>query len=371
MGDERSPMTADAQHIRFCTSRDGVRIAYAVTGDGPPLVRTATWLGHLEYEWQNLIRRPTLEELSRHYSLVRYDQRGCGLSDRHVENISFEAWVGDLETVVEAAGLRRFSLLGASQGCAIAIAYAARFPDKVSHLMLCGGYALGRLKRDLSERQREEARTLIKLIELGWGKETAEFRQVFTMQFMPDATQGQQRAFDEWQRMSTSPENAVRIVGALDLIDVREDAARIRCPTIVLHARGDARIPFDEGRRLAALIPGARFVPLESRNHALLSSEPAWRQFVDEVVAFPKTAIADSSASGRLPALTDRESAVLELIAQGVDNGRIAAALSLSEKTVRNYVTSLFDKLQVSTRSQAIVLAREAGYGHAVSRPPH
>lgn len=173
-------MAIAAQHIRFCTTDDGVRLAYAVTGEGPPLVRTATWLSHLEYEWLNPIRRPTLDVLSRHFSLVRYDQRGCGLSDWNVQNISFEAWVEDLDTVVRAAGLHRFSLLGGSQGCAIAIAYAARYPEKVSHLMLYGGYAVGKLKRDSSERQRDEARTLIKIIELGWGKETREFRQVFT-----------------------------------------------------------------------------------------------------------------------------------------------------------------------------------------------
>jgi len=363
-----SPKTAAAQHVRFCTSRDGVRIAYAVTGEGPPLVRTATWLSHLEYEWQNLIRQPALEELSRHFTLIRYDQRGCGLSDRSPEDISFKAWVDDLDAVVRAASLSRFSLLGGSQGCAIAIAYAAQYPDKVGHLMLYGGYALGKLKRDLSERQREEARTLVKIIELGWGKETTEFRQVFTTQFMPDATHEQQRAFDEFQRMSTSPENVVRIITQFDLIDVRELATKVRCPTLVLHARGDTRVPFEEGRRVAALIPGARFVPLESRNHILLSEEPAWRQFMDEIAAFPKTAKQSIALPPRLTSLTDRERAVLELIAQGLDNGRIASALSLSEKTVRNYVTSILDKLQGSSRPQAIVIARDAGYGHALSK---
>jgi len=367
-------MASEAQHIRFCMTRDGVRLAYAVTGVGPPFVRTATWLGHLEYEWQNPIRRPTLDVLSRHFSLVRYDQRGCGLSDWNVQNISFEAWVEDLDMVVRAAGLHRFSLLGASQGCAIAIAYAARYPEKISHLMLYGGYAVGKLKRDLSERQREEARMLVKIIELGWGKETAEFRQVFTTQFMPDASLEQQRAFDEFQRMSTSPENVVRIISQFDAIDVRDLAAKVRCPTLVLHARGDARVPFEEGRRVAALIPGARFVPLEGRNHILLSSDPAWRQFVDAVAAFPQTATPQSSDTHfaqRLSVLTGRERGVLELIAQGRDNTHIAQVLSLSEKTVRNYVTSIFDKLQVTSRPQAIVLAREAGYGHASLQPPH
>lgn len=363
-------MASETQHIRFCTTRDGVRLAYAVTGEGPPLVRAATWLSHLEYEWQNPIRRPTLDVLSHHFTLVRYDQRGCGLSDWDVKDISFEAWVDDLDTVVRAAGLHRFALLGASQGCAIAIAYAARYPEKVGHLVLYGGYAVGKLKRDLSERQREEARTLIKIIELGWGKETTEFRQVFTTQFMPDASLEHQRAFDEFQRISTLPENVVRIISAFDVIDVREMAARVRCPTLVLHTRGDVRVPFEEGRRVAALIPGARFVPLESRNHVLLSSDPAWRQFVDEVVAFPQTARGvEAAAVDRLAALTERERAVLELMAQGHDNNHIARVLSLSEKTVRNYVSHIFDKLQVQSRPQAIVLARESGYGHPAAPP--
>jgi pimeloyl-ACP methyl ester carboxylesterase/DNA-binding CsgD family transcriptional regulator len=349
---------------------DGVRLAYALTGSGPPLVRTATWVGHLEYEWQNIVRRPTLDVLARHYTLLRYDQRGCGLSDWEVGTISFDAWVEDLDTIVRAASLRRFALLGASQGCAIAIAYAARHPQKVSHLLLYGGFALGRLKRDIGERELEEARTLIKIIELGWGKGTPEFRQVFTTLFMPEADSEHQRAFDELQRMSTSPANAARIVREFDHIDVQAEAAKIRCPTLVLHARGDARVPFEEGRRVASLIPGARFVPLEGRNHVLVSSEPAWREFLDEVVAFARTPQprGGHAAKRALPSLTARERSVLELIAQGHDNGHIARTLSLSEKTVRNYVTALLDKLQVATRAQAIVLAREEGFGYGT--PP-
>jgi pimeloyl-ACP methyl ester carboxylesterase/DNA-binding CsgD family transcriptional regulator len=359
------------QHVRFCETSDGTRLAYAVGGHGAPLVRTANWVSHLEYEWHNEVRRPTLEALTQRFTLLRYDQRGCGLSDWNPKNISFDLWVEDLNAVVDAAGMRRFSLLGSSQGCAIAIAYAARYPDRVTHLMLYGGFVLGRLKRDLTEQQREEARTLIKIIELGWGKGTPEFRQVFTTQFMPDATLDQQRAFNELQRISTSPENAARIVSQFDSIDVRSAAAKIRIPTLVLHARGDARVPFEEGRRMAALIPGARFVPLESRNHVLFSSEPAWQQFIDEVLSFPASIAqeaADAEASV-FSSLTGREKAVLELVAQGRKNSEIARSLSLSEKTVRNYLTIICDKLAVSGRSQAIVLAREAGFGFRSRRP--
>jgi pimeloyl-ACP methyl ester carboxylesterase/DNA-binding CsgD family transcriptional regulator len=359
------------QHVRFCETADGTRLAFAVGGHGPPLVRTANWVSHLEYEWGNEVRRFTLEALTRRFTLLRYDQRGCGLSDWNVENISFDVWVEDLNAVVDAAGFRRFALMGSSQGCAIAIAYAARYPERVTHLMLYGGFVLGRLKRVLTEQQREEALTLIKIIELGWGKGTPEFRQVFTTQFMPDATLDQQRAFNELQRVSTSPENAVRIVSQFDGIDVRKAAAQIRVPTLVLHSRGDARVPFEEGRRMAALIPGARFVPLESRNHVLFHTEPAWQQFVDEVISFPADTAADSRAleTPLVSSLTAREKAVLELVAQGRRNSEIARTLSLSEKTVRNYLSVICDKLQVSGRSQAIVLAREAGFGFQPRRP--
>jgi pimeloyl-ACP methyl ester carboxylesterase/DNA-binding CsgD family transcriptional regulator len=361
------------QHVRFCTAADGTQIAYAVSGQGDPLVRTANWVSHLEYEWQNEVRRPVLEALTRAFTLVRYDQRGCGLSDWNVEHICFDAWVDDLDAVVRATGLRRFALMGSSQGCAIAIAYAARHPEKVTHLMLYGGFVLGRLRRDPTERQREEARTLIKLIELGWGRGTPEFRQVFTTQFMPEATVAQHRAFDELQRISTSPENAVRIVSEFDQIDVRDLAARVRAPALVLHSRGDARVPFEEGRRMAGLIPGARFVPLESNNHVLFATDPAWQRYIDEILAFPRSTAGDArqGTAHALPELTAREQAVLELLAQGRSNPEIARALGLSEKTVRNYVSTLFDKLQVSSRPEAIVLAREAGFGFAPLRPAH
>jgi len=358
-------MATANQHVQFCETRDGTRLAYAVAGNGPPLVRTANWVSHLEHEWQNEVRRPTLEALTGRFSLLRYDQRGCGLSDWDVENISFDVWVEDLNAVVDAAGFHRFSLFGSSQGCAIAIAYAARYPERVTHLMLYGGFVLGRLKRDPTEQQREEARTLIKIIELGWGKDTAEFRQVFTTQFMPDASLEQQRAFNELQRVSTSPANAARIVSEFDSIDVRVLASNVRAPTLILHARGDGRIPFEEGRRMAALIPGARFVPLESRNHVLFSTEPAWQHFIDEIVSFPDTTSRRKQdvRAPQLSVLTAREQAVLELVAQGRNNADIARALSLTEKTVRNYVSAILDKLQVSSRAEAIVAAREAGFG--------
>ena len=274
------------QQIRFCISPDGVRLAYATSGEGPPLVKAANWLSHLEFDWNSPVWRHWLTGLSEHCTLVRYDERGCGLSDWDFESFSFEAWVQDLETVVNALGVERFPLLGISQGGPVAVAYAVRHPEKVSHLILYGSYARGRLKRAHTPQQREEADLVLKLTEIGWGKNNSAFRQVFTAGFIPESTAEQMRWFNDLQRMSTSPENAVRFQQVFSEIDVRHLAPRVTAPTLVLHAREDAAVAFDEGRLLAALIPGARFVPLESKNHILLEHEPAWQRFLAEVYAF-------------------------------------------------------------------------------------
>ena len=274
------------QEIRFCISQDGVKLAYARVGNGPPLVKAANWLSHLEYEWQSPVWRHWIEGLSRHHTLIRYDERGCGLSDWNVGELSLEAWVSDLEAVVDAAGLERFPLLGISQGGAIAITYAVRHPEKVSHLILYGAYTRGKLRRNLSPAQEEEIMTLIQLIKVGWGKENPVFRQVYTSLFMPEGTPEQHAWFNELQRVSSTPETAARIVTGFGEIDVRQLATAVSAPTLILHATGDARVPFDEGRLAASLIPGARFVPLESKNHLLIETEPAWGQFLEEVEGF-------------------------------------------------------------------------------------
>jgi pimeloyl-ACP methyl ester carboxylesterase/DNA-binding CsgD family transcriptional regulator len=354
------PMPIARQRIRFCTSRDGVRIAYAAAGEGPPLVKAANWLTHLEFDWNSPVWRGWLTELSRDRTLVRYDGRGCGLSDWEVPKLSFETWVSDLETVVEAAGVKRFPLLGMLGGASVAIAYAARHPDRVSRLILHGGFARGRFRRKPSPQQREVDETMARLVELGWGRENPAFRQLFTSQFIPDGTAQQHRWFNELERVSTSPENAARILRVLYQVDVTALARKVACPTLVLHSTGDARVPFDEGRLTASLIPGARFVPLESRNQILLEQEPAWRRWVEEVRTFAPVEPLGGAAFG---ALTRRELELLELIAQGLDNAQTAALLSLSEKTVRNHITNIFAKLKVESRAQAIVLARDAGYG--------
>jgi pimeloyl-ACP methyl ester carboxylesterase/DNA-binding CsgD family transcriptional regulator len=344
------------QDIRFCTAADGARLAYATAGKGPPLVMAASWLTHLEYQWESPVWRGWLERMTRGHTLVRHDARGCGLSDWDAA-LSFEAWVDDLEAVVNAAGLERFPLLGMSQGAPVAIAYAVRHPDRVSRLVLHGSYARGWLKRDAGPRQREEAETMRKLIEIGWGKENPAFRQFFTTQFIPDGTPEQHQWFNELARVSTAPHIAARFFSVLTEIDVTALAPRVACPTLVLHSRHDARVPFEEGRLVASLVPGAHFVPLDSRNHLMLETEPGFERWFGEVQGFLGDAAPARSQGTGLAGLTDRERELAGLIAQGLDNAQIAVRLGLSEKTVRNHITSIFSKLQVESRAQLIVLA--------------
>jgi pimeloyl-ACP methyl ester carboxylesterase/DNA-binding winged helix-turn-helix (wHTH) protein len=284
----RTPALAHplAQSIRFCTAADGVRIAYATSGIGPPLVKPANWLTHLDYDWESPVWRHWLQELSRDHTLLRYDERGSGLSDHDAEDLSFDSWVSDLETVVDAAGLDRFPLLGLSQGCAVAIAYAVRHPERVTRLVLYGGYAQGIAARATTAAEREEAELLTRSMPSFWGRDNPAFRLFFAARFVPEGTQEQMRWFSELTRVTTTPELAVRLRSTAASIDVTELARRVRAPTLVLHGVRDAAVPFDQGRRLAALIPGARFASLESQNHVLLEDEPAWPRFLDEVRRF-------------------------------------------------------------------------------------
>ncbi|MDP6572332.1 MAG: alpha/beta fold hydrolase [Rhodospirillales bacterium] len=276
---------APQQEIRFCTAADGVGIAYATVGQGPPLVKAPNWMNHLEYDWQSPVWRHVFAGLAKDNLLVRHDQRGTGLSDWEVEDVSFEAFVRDLETVVDAAGFERFALLGISQGCSVAIDYAVRHPDRVTHLVFYGGYMRGRLKRG-SPTNVEQEEALTTLLRVGWGQDNPAFRQIFTTQFIPDGTPKQIQWFNDLMRMTVSPENAVRLRHTMNEIDVGRLAAEVAVPTLVLHARDDAVVPFEEGRRMAATIPGARFVALEGRNHLILEDEPAWPRFLEEVRGF-------------------------------------------------------------------------------------
>ena len=351
------------QTIRFCTAHDGARIAFAETGQGAPLVKVGNWLTHLEFELTSPVWSHLVEALSRGHRVLRYDQRGTGLSDWDVDDFSFEAMVRDLETVVDAAGVERFALLGISQGCPVGIAYAVRHPERVSQLILHGGYARGRRRRGGDADSLELADTMVKLAELGWGQADSSFRQLFTHQFIPEATVEQQRWFNELERVSASPHNAARTIRTLYEIDVAALLPAIDCPTLVLHATHDLSVPFAEGRLLAGAIAQARFVPLDTPHHLMLADDPAWARWTDEVQQFlgMRSALASDP---RFDSLTPRERELVELIAQGRDNAQIAAVLALSDKTVRNHITSIFAKLEVENRPQAIVLARNAGFGN-------
>jgi pimeloyl-ACP methyl ester carboxylesterase/DNA-binding SARP family transcriptional activator len=277
--------SAGRQTIGFCVAEDGVQIAYATIGEGPPLVKAANWLNHLEQDWQSPIWGGTFAGLARHHRLIRYDERGNGLSDWDVPDISLEAFVRDLESVVDTLDLDRFPLLGMSQGCAVSIAYAVRHPERVSALVLIGGYAAGwRISATPAECEAREA--VMTLTRLGWGTDNPAYRHIFSRTFMPDASPQSLAWFDELQRMTTSPENAVRFQDAFGDIDVRHLLGLVTTPTLVLHARGDLRIPLAQGRHLAVSIPNARFVTLESRSHIILDTEPAWPVMMQEIDAF-------------------------------------------------------------------------------------
>ena len=280
-----APARSLRQTIRFCTAPDGARIAYSTVGRGTPFVKAANWLNHLEFEWESPVWKHWISAISTHHLFVRYDERGCGLSDWTVPDFSFDAWGRDLETVVEALGEQRFALLGISQGGGVAAAYAARHPDRVSHLILSGSYARGwQLRGDASVIDAQRA--LINLVRLGWGKNNPAFRKIFTTRFIPNAGPDEMGWFDDLQRISVSPENAARFMEEFGHVDVRPLLADIKVPTIVFHCQDDGVAPFEEGKLLAASIPGAKFVSLPSRNHLLLEHEPAWKVFLRELGEF-------------------------------------------------------------------------------------
>ena len=274
------------QEIHFCQARDGVQLAYARTGQGPPLVKTGHWMTHIEFDLESPVWRNLYRELSRDHSFIRYDARGNGLSDREIPDVSFEDFVDDLESVVDAAGIERFPLLGVSQGCAVSVAYAVRHPERVSHLILLGGYTVGWKKRARTEADKQAGEAMLTLMRVGWGQENPAFRQMFTSQFIPDASKELADWFNEFQRISCSPADAARNLLANGDADVTSLLSQVKVPTLVMHCRHDARVPFEAGRRLAAGIPGARFVPLESRNHIMLEGEPALARFLEELRSF-------------------------------------------------------------------------------------
>jgi pimeloyl-ACP methyl ester carboxylesterase/DNA-binding CsgD family transcriptional regulator len=353
------------QEIRFCTVADGTRLAYAKVGQGPALVKVGNWMSHLEYDWNSPVWKPWLENWSRFNTFYRYDPRGCGLSDWNVSDFSFDALVGDLETVVDAAGLEQFDLFSMSQGGCVSIAYAAKHPERVRRLIVYGGFLQGSLSGKPTPEVIEEAEVNLRLLKLSWGNENPAYRQVFTTFLIPEGTPEQYAWFNNLQLVSTSPENAVEVRRVFQHMDVYEQAIKVKAQTMVIHAKHDAAVSFEDGRQIAALIPGARFTVLDSRNHVLMQTEPAWDYFWNEFYGFlgiEPIAKARLSAEDKVwSELSAREREVMRLLAEGHTNAEIAQRLLLSEKTVRNYVSNIYEKLEIGSRGQAIVLARKLG----------
>lgn len=347
------------QDIRFCSTADGVQLAMALYGSGAPLVKAATWLTHVERDPASGLNRPWIKELSRNRQYVTYDARGCGLSSREVADISFEAWVNDLETVVDSLGLERFPLLGMSQGAPIAIAYAARHPERVSRLVLVGPYATSYYTSGNPDpRIVEEAETLLKVMQLGWGRGGSAFSRVFVSKLMPGASPELQREFNEYQLATATPDAAVRSLRAMYSVNVKEEARKVACPTLIFHARNDQSINFEQGRKVAALIPGARFVPLDSDNHLPLEAEACWPRVFQEVSEF----LGDTGmAGGEAASLTARQTEVLRHVATGKTDKQIARDLGLSPRTIEMHVAGAMKALDCATRAEAVARAGHAG----------
>jgi len=354
------------QDLRFITAPDGVRICTSSLGIGLPLVKAPNWLSHAGMDIDSPVWMHWWRELAAHRRFVRFDQRGCGLSDWLVPTMTFADWVGDLECVVDTLGIERFDLLGMSQGGAVAIEYAARHPERVRRLVLHGAFARGWAKRG----DEEEHEAILALIRRGWGGDNPAYRQLFTSQFMPDATQEQMKSFNELQRLSSSPENAARFQVEVGNIDVMERLPQVKTPTLIFHSRDDARIPLAEGLQLAASLPNARMVTLESRNHILLEHEAAWGTFRREIRNFldatdsttsRQAAKRQGSAAAITGLLTPREIEVLQLVAGGKTDRQIAGDLVISVRTVGNHVKSILSKTGCANRTAAAVYATTRG----------
>lgn len=350
-----------AQEVRFCRAPDGVQIAYAKHGRGPVLVISTCWLSHLQHDWESPVWRHFLEGLGRIATVIRYDERGHGLSDWDVDDFGLEARISDLEAVVDHAGLDRFALMAMAQGGPVAIEYAARHPERVSRLIFYDSSA-GAI-RDPTPEQQELQATYDQLIKVGWARPESTFRRVFTSLMIPEATEEQMRWLDDLQRVAVSATNAYASRLERRKADARDELDRLRVPTLVLHARGDRMNDFERGRELATRIPGARLVALESENHIVLEDEAAWPVFLDEVTRFLEPERAGSSAtrpSGNVAALlTARELEILRLAADARDNEEIARDLSLSIRTVERHLQNIYAKLGIHGKSaRAAAVAR-------------
>lgn len=347
------------QTIRYTRSADGVHLAWAASGTGPTLVKASNWLTHLEFDWDSPVWRHWIRFLTDNFHCIRYDERGCGMSDWELENSSCDHWFTDFDTVVDAAKPEPpFIILGVSQGASAAVSYAVRHPDNVSHLILYGGYARGWAKRGDAEAE-QRFRAITQLTQFGWGQDNPVYRQLFTSRFIPEGTPEQFDWFNDVCKKSTTPEIATLLLEARGEVDASDLLPSVKVPTLVLHARQDEVCPLSEGVFIASEIPDAKFVQLESRNHILLEHEPAWERFKAEVLEFTGITAESGTEDPIFASLSPRERDILVGISRGATNQEIGNQLFISEKTVRNHVTRIFEKLGVHTRAQAIVLAKD------------
>ena len=355
------------QEIRFAHLASGTRIAWAAQGRGTPLLRAAHWMTNVGHDPQSPVWQPWLARLGREFRLLRYDERGCGMSGPDDTPLDLETAVEELAAVADDAGLQRMALLGISGGAPPAIAYAVRHPERVSHLVLLGAYACGPLGDQPSAEQQAWVQATVRLVELGWGRAGSPVQQFFTSTLIPAGTPEQMQALNDQQRLCCGPARAAALLRARVRLDVRALLGAVQCPTLVLHAEHDATVQIEAGRQLAAAIAGARFVSLPSRNHIPLAGEPAFEQFCQAVAGFvhaPMQTSADDSGNAGI-SYTARERELLHLVAAGRDNLQIGATLGLADKTVRNALSRLYTRLDVEGRPQAVVRARELGFdGH-------
>jgi pimeloyl-ACP methyl ester carboxylesterase/DNA-binding CsgD family transcriptional regulator len=353
------------QSIRLTKTRDGVTLAWAEAGTGPALVKASNWLTHLQFDWDSPLWRHWIRFFAEHFRFIRYDERGCGMTEREVAEITPTQWNADIETVIEVARpTPPFALLGISQGGAAAIHYAVNHPQNVSHLILFGAYAQGKAKRGDADAE-QQWRAIIALTKLGWGNDNPVYRQLFTSRFIPGATEDQLKWFNEVCRRTTTPAMAARLLEARMYVDVTELLPRVSVPTLVLHARDEEAVPLSQGRLIASAIPNAKFVEIDSKNHILLEHEPAWQHFKEEVLAFVGLTARRETEDPIFETLSPREREILTRMAAGCTNVEIGRQLFISEKTVRNHVTRVFEKLGVQSRAQAIVLAKDKKLGVA------
>lgn len=353
-------MSQTRQRIRFLRTGDGVQLAWAEAGSGPLLVKASNWITHLEYDLESPVWRHWIRFFAGHFRFVRYDERGCGMTDWDVSDLSLPRWIDDLEQVIDAAEPQGpVDLLGISQGAAACIGYAVRHPERVSRMVLYGAYARGYYHRGKPDAERE-LRAILEVMRIGWGKKNPTFRQLFTSRFIPEGTAEQLAWFNELCLKTTSADMAVALNEARAKLNVVDLLPKVKAPTLVIHAREDSVVSVREGRLLAGGIPNAQFMELPGKNHILLEDEPAWPRFQEAVLDF--LGVADKNQDDAFAKLSRREREVLALVSEGLANAEIGTRLSISEKTVRNHISNVFDKLGVWTRAQAMVFARDRGF---------